>query len=144
MINPLPDYFLEKTSSIIYHASDFSSTMSLNREVPLYRRDQIVPNISNLRRAEYDLRAIRPSGRFAFFPAARSPTDMEEKKDGEGGSYSDIFHFVSNREIAIRGVTLAASSGKQVVATVLLLEHKTGERHTGKCRMSGRDHGELL
>lgn len=65
---------------------------------------------------------------------------MEEKRDGEAGRYSDIFHFVSNRGIAIRGVTLAASSGKQVVATVLLLEHETGERHTGKCRMPGRDH----
>ena len=136
MINSLPDYFLEKTSSIICHASDFSSTMSLNRKFPLYRRDQFLPNISNLRRAEYYLWAIRPSGRsICIFPSCTF-ANRQEKRNGEGGSYSDIFHFVSNRGIAIREVTLAASSGKQVVATVLLLEHETGERHTGKCRMA--------
>lgn len=119
MIDPSPDYanefFLEGISSIICHVSDFSSTVSLNREVPLYRREQVLPNISNLRKAEYRQYVPR-AGRFAFFPVARSPMDGKGKRNRERGRYSDIFHFVSNRGIAIRGVVVAASLSKQVVA----------------------------
>lgn len=120
MIDPSLDYvnelFLERTSSIIYHASDFSSIVNLNREVPLYRKHQVLPQ-----HLKFEKGGIRSAGNTSLGPVDLHFSQLHVcqwagRKRGMGDRYSDIFHFVSNGGIAIKEVAVAAFPGKQVVA----------------------------
>lgn len=124
MMEPLPDYAneffsWERLPSIICRATDFFLECEFK-----WRGSALSQRPCHPQRLKFEKGGIRSAGNTSLGPLDLhfSRQHVRQRRIGrgrgtrEGGRYSDIFHFVSNRGVAIRRITVVASPGKQVVA----------------------------